>query len=74
MLEIGGLDGRSFIEVTKALIDDMHAWWHQKGDKVGVDAAHRIPKITVYDSVVIISKAPRTGPATVRFGEQIPRC
>lgn len=63
--------GKSFIEVTKQLIDDMHAWWHDQGDVVGVDAARRIPKITMYDSLVFIAKLARERPAVVQFGAML---
>jgi hypothetical protein len=68
----GGGYGRkgTFIAVVKQLIDDMHAWYHSAGDKVGVAAARQIPKITVYDSVVFIQKAARGRPLRVRFGQK----
>jgi cephalosporin hydroxylase len=60
----------TFIEVVKQLIDDMHAWYHSAGDKVGVAAATQIPKITVYDSIAFIEKAGHGRPVKVRFGQK----
>ena len=62
----------AFIEVVKALIDDMHAWYHRQGDKVGASAATTIPKITIYDSIAFIAKTARQRPTVVRFGERLP--
>lgn len=70
----GGFRRRgTFIETVKTLIDDMHGWYHREGDKVGVSAASSIPKITLYDSMVFVSKAPRQRPAVVQFGERLTR-
>ena len=60
----------TFIEVVKQLTDDMHAWYHSAGDKVGVAAATQIPKITVYDSIAFIEKAVHGRPVKVRFGQK----
>lgn len=68
--EFGGAYGRgsSFIEATKQLLDDMHGWYHDGGDKLGVSARTTIPKMTMYDSVVFIAKATRTAPRTTAVG------
>jgi hypothetical protein len=60
----------TFIGVVRRLVDDMHAWYHSAGDRVGVDAARQIPKITVYDSIVFIEKAVHGPPMKVRVGEK----
>jgi Methyltransferase domain len=62
--------GKSFIELTKALVDDMHAWYHSKGESLPVSASRNIPKITIYDSIAFIQKARHGRPSSVRFGEQ----
>ncbi len=56
--------------MVKQLIDDMHAWYHSAGDKVGAAAATQIPKITVYDSIVFIEKAVHGRPIKVQFGKK----
>lgn len=69
----GGGYGRtsSFIELSKKLIDDMHGWYHEAGDRVGVGAVTQIPKITFYDSVMFVSKAQRARPTSVQFGKRL---
>lgn len=62
--------GAGFIKVVKQLIDDMHGWYHGRGDRLGLEASTQVPKITVYDSLVFIHKAARQRPANVRFGQK----
>lgn len=62
--------GEGFVEVVKQLIDDMHGWYHGRGDRLGLGAATQVPKITLYDSLVFIHKAVRPRPANVRFGQK----
>lgn len=62
--------GAGFIKVVKQLIDDMHGWYHGRGDRGGLEAATQVPKITIYDSLVFIHKAARQRPANVRFGQK----
>lgn len=59
----------SFIEVTKTLIDDVHAAYHRKGDKLGVGAASLIPRIAIYDSMVFVRKQPRPRPSVTSVGD-----
>ena len=59
---------RSFLGLTKQLIDDMHAWYHGHGSNNPVRADLSISKITIYDSIVAIHKLARSRPMVVRFG------
>jgi hypothetical protein len=59
----------SFIEVAKQLIDDMHCNYHWRKDQVGLDARWAIPRISFYDSMVFIRKAPRGRPVSTEVGK-----
>jgi limonene-1,2-epoxide hydrolase len=59
----GAYQGRgSFVELIKQLVDDMHSWYHTKGQRLPVDAAHTIPRISFYDSIAVIHKAQKSRP------------
>ena len=58
----------SFIEVTKQLVDDMHAVYHRQGDRLGMHAASYVPRVCFYDSMVFIRKAARVRPSTSKVG------
>jgi hypothetical protein len=67
--KFGGGYGRSdtFIGLTSRLIDDIHHWWHRRGQKVSA-ARDRVAAVHVYDSVVVIDKAPVPRPVNSRLG------
>ena len=46
----------TFIELSKQLIDDMHAWYHNEPQKVLNNAAKSIYSISMYDGLVAIQK------------------
>lgn len=46
---------RSFIEYAKNIIDDMHHWYHHKGQKVGA-AKNKVSGIHFYDSMIVFEK------------------
>jgi Methyltransferase domain len=50
----------SAIELTKQMIDDMHAWYHNR--KTQTPAQHMISGIHVFDSITIIEKKKRGRP------------
>ncbi len=53
----GGYRSRkSFVEVIKTMIDDMHHWYHGQGEHITATAG-RLSAIHVYDSMVILEKA-----------------
>jgi Methyltransferase domain len=45
----------TFIEDVKSLIDDMHHWYHDRGQQVAATSGH-IGAIHVYDSLVVLEK------------------
>ena len=45
----------SFMQTVKTLIDDMHHWYHGRGQRIGV-AADSLGGIHVYDSIVVFDK------------------
>ena len=49
----------TFIERSKQLIDDMHHWWHKRGQGVAA-AANRVAGVHFHDSIVFIEKADRS--------------
>lgn len=66
----GGGYGRAgtFIETAKALVDDMHASYHDRGDSQGVSGASTITRITIYDSIIFIAKGSRPPPMVTMIG------
>jgi SAM-dependent methyltransferase len=58
----GGFRRRgTFIEETKALVDDIHGWYHTAKSRFP-DAHKTVDSIHIYDSVVVIEKKPRGKP------------
>ena len=57
----------SFIEQIKTMIDDMHHWYHQKGQKIN-SAKDRIGGIHIHDSLIIVEKAVIEQPVVSRKG------
>jgi 23S rRNA U2552 (ribose-2'-O)-methylase RlmE/FtsJ len=57
----------TFIELCKALVDDMHAWYHHQGSKV-LPAHTSIQSISFYDSVVVLEKRKKDMPFHVKVG------
>lgn len=58
----------SFFEVLRTLVDDMHSWYHPEGEKLGVNAAAQVPRVSIYDSIAFIAKSAPSRPGVVRFG------
>jgi hypothetical protein len=46
----------TFVELSKQLIDDMHAWYHNQPQKAIDNAAKCIYSISMYDGLVVINK------------------
>jgi hypothetical protein len=67
----GGYKQRNtFIEYSKQLIDDMHAWYHPYAPKI--TAAHEeIFAITWFDSLLAIEKRLKTQPMHIQMGKQL---
>jgi len=60
----------SFLALTKDLIDDMHSHYHGHRQKSPVHADRWVPKLTIYDGMVVIQKKARARPMVVRFGQE----
>lgn len=60
----------TFVEYTKNLIDQMHAWYSRERDRFDVDEYTRtIRAIHVYDSIFVFDKARIPRPRTQRTGK-----
>ncbi len=59
----------TFIELTKAIIDDQHRWYHRRTNRSPVDAATSVARVTVYDSMVALKKTRRGHPTVSMVGE-----
>jgi hypothetical protein len=46
----------TFIELSKQLVDDLHAWYHNHRQVALANAAESINSITFYDGLVVIEK------------------
>lgn len=57
----------TFLEVVKAMIDDMHTWHHDHGPRV-IPAESGVDHLSIYDSLVFIHKAARARPMDVEVG------
>jgi len=61
---------KSFIEFSKDLVDQMHAWHIDNESVVPVSETTRsISGISFYDSIVVLEKAPRVEPTHTMRGE-----
>jgi hypothetical protein len=54
------------IEFLKAMVDDMHGWYHERASTSG--AKESVGAIHIYDSIAIIEKRVRQQPAHLRIG------
>ena len=59
----------SGIGLVHTLIDDMHSWYHDRGDLTG--AGRWVPALHVYDSMVVIEKVRREAPRHMVVGAQV---
>jgi len=57
----------TFIEMTKTLIDDVHHWWHRKGEKIAA-ARGKISGIHVHSSFIVFEKNDVQSPINSRVG------
>lgn len=66
----GGLrNPLTFIEFVKALIDDMHAWYHAPLSELdGAYMAQNLYAISIYDSVVVMEKRIKNPPLILARG------
>lgn len=67
----GGGYGKSnsFIETVKTVIDDMHHWYHDHGEKIASTSGH-CGAIHVYDSIVVLEKTRVSPPRHSRRGRE----
>lgn len=57
----------SFMSVVKTMIDDMHHWYHDRGQRIQA-TKDCLMGIHVYDSVVVLEKGRHTRPVHTRRG------
>ncbi len=69
--KFGGGYGRpgSFLEVVKTMIDDIHHWYHDMGQRIGATAGH-LGALHVYDSMVVLEKTVVAPPLHSRRGHE----
>ena len=62
----------TFHELVKALIDDMHAWYHAPLAELSTAAymAKNLYAISVFDSIVVLEKRKRNPPLALARGYQ----
>lgn len=58
----------SFFEVVKTMIDDMHHWYHNQGQRISATAGH-LGAIHIYDSLVVLEKTKVVPPRHSRRGQ-----
>ena len=61
----------SFIEDVKTLIDDLHHWYHRKGQRIAA-TKDRVRAIHVYDSLVVLEKDVIERPRHTKVGADHP--
>jgi Methyltransferase domain len=59
----------SFIEVVKEMIDDMHHWYHDKGQEIAATAGY-LGAMHVHDSLVVLEKIAVTPPRHTQRGRE----
>lgn len=57
---------KTAIELTKDVIDDMHSWYHDKGERWA--PAKELLAVHVYDSICVIEKGKKNRPESIRVG------
>ncbi|WP_432676134.1 class I SAM-dependent methyltransferase [Nioella aestuarii] len=57
----------SFMEVVKVMIDDMHHWYHSRGEKVQATAGG-LSGLHVHDSITVLEKQALSRPAHAQRG------
>jgi hypothetical protein len=60
--------GDTFIGLTKTLIDDMHADFHNRRSAIISDAHRSIGAIHIHNSMIVIEKCPQIRPSHVMVG------
>lgn len=64
----GGYNSRtSFMNSVKQMIDDMHHWYHEKGEKITA-AAGQVAGLHIHDSIVVVEKQKTTAPCRAIVG------
>ncbi len=58
----------SFMSVIKTLIDDIHHWYHPKGQRIDA-TADALDSIHVHDSITVLEKRMQKRPANIQRGE-----
>lgn len=58
----------SFIEAIKAMVDDLHHWYHNRGQGIAA-TANRLTAIHVHDSITVLEKGAPTRPMHARRGD-----
>ena len=59
----------SFVETVKTMIDDVHHWYHNQGQRIAATAGH-LGAIHVYDSLVVLEKMAVSPPRHSRRGQE----
>lgn len=59
----------SFLEVVKTMIDDIHHWYHDQGQRIAATAGH-LGALHIYDSMVVLEKSAAVPPRHSRRGSE----
>jgi Methyltransferase domain len=59
----------SFVETVKTMIDDLHHWYHDRGEQIAATAGH-LGAMHVYDSIVVLEKTVVAPPRHTRRGQE----
>ena len=59
----------TFIEAAKAIIDDMHSWFHEQPAELLRSAESGASQLSVYNGIVFIHKSARQRPMVVKVGK-----
>jgi hypothetical protein len=58
----------TFIEKTKRIVDDMHADFHNRGEREVAKASRTVLGVHYYNSMVVIEKSPQERPSHIQIG------
>jgi hypothetical protein len=60
---------QSFLERAKAMVDDLHHWYHDQGENDAATKSH-LAGMHIYDSVVVFDKAMALAPRHTEVGKK----
>lgn len=58
----------SFMEAVKVMVDDLHHWYHDRGQRIAA-TTDKLTAIHVHDSITVLEKGPAVRPGHIRRGQ-----